>query len=160
MLKHIREIWKSPERSLGPVQKRRLAEWRNEQVVTRIERPTRLDRARSLGYRAKQGFCLARVRVRKGMRKRPKPAGGRVPKKAGRFFPPGKSKQAIGEEKIARKFPNMEVLASYYVGEDGNFKWYEAVLVERSHPAIKKDPKISWITRQRGRAFRGKTSSH
>lgn len=159
MLKHIRNLWKSPAKSLGGIQKKRLVEWRNQSMVIRIERPTRLDRARSLGYRAKQGICLARVRVRKGMRKRPKPSGGRVPKKAGRFFTPGKSKQAIAEEKAARKFPNMEVLASYYAGEDGNYKWYEAILVERDHPAIKGDKKISWISGQRGRAFRGKTSS-
>ncbi len=158
MLKHIAKLWKSPAKNLGAIQKQRLAEWRKEAVVTRVNRPTRLDRARSLGYKAKQGFCLARVRIRKGMRKRPKPSGGRVPKKAGRFFPPGKSKQRIGEEKVARKFPNMEVLASYYVGEDGNHKWYEAILVDRAHPVIKKT--MPWITKGgRGRAFRGKTPS-
>lgn len=153
MLKYMAKLWKSPAKNLGEIQKQRLVEWRKESVVTRIEKPTRIDRARSLGYKAKQGFCVARVRVGKGMRKRPKPSGGRGPKKAGRFFPPGKSKQAIGEEKVARKFPNMEVLASYYVGEDGNFKWYEAVLVDRNIE--------SPIKGQRGRAFRGKTpSSH
>ncbi len=159
MLKHTARLWKSPSKNPGGIQKQRLTEWRRQTVVARIERPTRLGRARSLGYRAKQGFCLARVRVRKGMRKRPKPAGGRVPKKAGRFFTPGKGKQAIAEEKAARKFPNTEVLASYYVGEDGNFKWYEAILVERDNPAIRGDRKISWISGQRGRAFRGKTPS-
>ncbi len=151
MLKYMAKLWKSPAKNLGEIQKHRLVEWRKEAVVTRIEKPTRINRARSLGYKAKQGFCIARVRVGKGMRKRPKPSGGRGPKKAGRFFPPGKSKQAIGEEKVARKFPNMEVLASYYVGEDGNFKWYEAVLVDRLID--------SPIKGQRGRAFRGKTPS-
>lgn len=148
MMKHTIQPLKSPGR---------LAEWRRETVVARIERPTKIGRARSLGYKAKQGFSVARVRVKKGMRKRPKPAGGRVPKKAGRFFPPGKSKQAIAEEKAAKKFPNMEVLASYYAGEDGNYLWYETILVDRAHPVIKSDPRISWICGQRGRAFRGKT---
>lgn len=159
MLKHMANPWKSPE-NLG-IQRQRLIEWRRQETVTRIERPTRLGRARSLGYKAKQGFCIARVRIKKGGRKRPKPMGGRVPKKAGRFFTLGKSKQRTGEEKVARRFPNMEVLASYYVGEDGNYKWYEAILVDRDHPAIRNDRKISWIIRQRGRAFRGITpSSH
>jgi len=155
MLKHIRALWKSPAKNLGDIQKKRLVRWRTQETVVRVENPTRIDRARSLGYKAKQGTCVARIRVKKGMRKRPKPSGGRVPKKAGSFFPPGKSKQAIAEAKAARKFPNMEVLASYYVGEDGNNKWYEAILTDRAHPNTKKD--MPWLSKGRGRAFRGKT---
>src|SRR3989344_3728329 len=51
--------------------KERLIAWRREEVVTRIERPTRLERARQVGYRAKQGFVLVRTRIRKGGRRRP-----------------------------------------------------------------------------------------
>ena len=42
----------------------RLLTWRREQTVTRLERPTRLDRARAIGFRAKGGFVVVRVRVR------------------------------------------------------------------------------------------------
>ena len=67
----------------------------------------------------------------------------------------------IAEERAARKFPNLEVLNSYYVGEDGVHKWYEIVMVDPHHPVIKKDKKINWICdpASRGRAFRGKTSA-
>ncbi|HLM70942.1 MAG TPA: 50S ribosomal protein L15e, partial [Thermoplasmata archaeon] len=44
----------------------RLLTWRRENTVTRIEHPTRLDRARAVGYKAKGGFVIVRVRVRRG----------------------------------------------------------------------------------------------
>ena len=38
-------------------------------------RPTRPDKARRLGYKAKQGYVIYRIRVRRGGRKRPVPKG-------------------------------------------------------------------------------------
>jgi large subunit ribosomal protein L15e len=139
--------------------KQKLIEWRKEPVVTRIDKPTRIKRARALGYKAKQGFVVARVRIGKGKRKRPKPAGGRRPKTSGRFFSLDKSKQTVAEEKVAKKFPNLEVLASYYAGEDGMHKWFEVILVDKFHPCIKNDKDINWIckSKHKGRVFRGLT---
>jgi large subunit ribosomal protein L15e len=161
MIKSMREAWKKPRKNLGEAWSRRLVEWRKENTVSRIERPTRPDRARSLGYKAKQGFVIARVKVLKGKRKRPKFAGGRVPKKRGRFFPAGKSNQILGEERTARKFPNLEVINSYYVGEDGNYDWFEVIMADPSSPSIASDKERKWITEKqhRGRAFRALTSS-
>jgi large subunit ribosomal protein L15e len=130
-------------------------------VVKRIEKPSRLDKARALGYKAKQGFVVVRVRVRKGGRKRKLYGrGGRKPSKAGLIkFTPAKSLKRIAEEKAARKFVNLEVLNSYYVAEDGNYKWFECILVDPHHPNIINDPKINWICKpsQRRRVFRGLT---
>jgi large subunit ribosomal protein L15e len=155
----IRSIWRKME-NLELI-KKRLSEWRKEPVVKRIEKPTRLDKARALGYKAKQGFVLARVRVRKGGRKRRLYGrGGRKPSKAGLVkFTPAKSLQRIAEEKAARKFVNLEVLNSYYVAEDGNYKWFECILVDPHHPNIINDPKINWICKpsHRKRVFRGLT---
>ncbi|HDD45948.1 MAG TPA: 50S ribosomal protein L15e [Candidatus Aenigmarchaeota archaeon] len=152
-------IWKNSE--ARDIVKGRLVLWRKEGTVVRVEKPTRLERARRLGYKAKHGFVVVRVRVKKGKRKRPKVSGGRVPKKAGRFFTLGKSKQVVAEEKAARKYPNMEVLNSYYVGEDGQYKWYEVIMVDPAHPEIKADKDINWICKpvHKGRAFRGLTSA-
>jgi len=58
LYKHVREIWKNPKENLGDIWQKRILEWKNENVTVRIKRPTRLDRARSLGYRAKQGLIL------------------------------------------------------------------------------------------------------
>ena len=155
----LRKLWKRPKDNIERY-KEMMRKWRKDPVVKRIEKPTRLDRARALGYKAKQGFVVARVRVKKGGRKRPKPSGGRRPKRAGiSHFTPSKGLQWIAEEKAARKFPNLEVLNSYWVGDDGVYKYYEVILVDPNHPVIKSDPKIKWIANQRGRVFRGLTSA-
>ncbi|MEM5797925.1 MAG: 50S ribosomal protein L15e [Candidatus Aenigmatarchaeota archaeon] len=157
--KFIAQVWKRPKEGLGKLWSARLREWRAQPVVYRIERPTRLDRARALGYKAKPGYVLVRVRIKKGLRKRPKPAKGRKPRAAGRYFSLAISKQVQAEQKAARKYPNCEVLNSYWVGDDSVYEWYEVILVDRSHPQILSDKKISWIAKQRGRAFRGLTSA-
>ena len=159
MLRRTKEMKK--DKKFKEVEKKRLTEWRKEKVITKAENPINIRRARALGYKAKQGFVVARVRVKKGKRKRPKFKGGRVPKKMGRFFPPGKSKQLIGEEKAARKFPNLEVLNSYHAGEDGQYQWFECILVDPKNPNVSKDKERKWISEKqhKGRVFRGLTSS-
>ena len=160
MYNFIKNLWKKPRENLGSLFRERLMKWRRQPVIVRVEKPTRLDRARALGYRAKQGFVIVRARVRRGGRKRPKPARGRKPSKAGMAkFTAKKSLQRIAEEKVARKYPNLEVLNSYWVGEDGQHMWFEVILVDPHNPVIKSDPKINWICKQRGRVFRGLTSA-
>ena len=59
MYKYIRDAWKNPDESyVRELMWQRAPKWRRQKVVQRIDRPTRLDRARSLGYRAKKGFVL------------------------------------------------------------------------------------------------------
>ena len=161
MYKHLATLWKKPSEGLGEIQKVRLVQWRSELVVTRTEKPTRIDRARSLGYKAKQGFVVSRVRVNRGGRKTPQVAGGRRPMRSGRFFTLNKPKQQVAEEKAATKYKNMEVLNSYWVGEDGKYKWYEVIMVDTSHPSVKKDKDLKWIVsgKQKGRVNRGLTSA-
>ncbi len=158
---HIRELWKKPRSNFIELMKQRFIEWRREPATVRIERPTRLDRARSLGYKAKPGIIIVRQRVLRGGRMRPKIRKGRRPKAMRRKKIVAKSYQWICEERAARKYPNYEVLNSYFVGKDGKYIWYEVILVETSHPAIKADKNLSWITsnKHKGRVFRGLTSA-
>jgi len=148
-LKYVSEMWRRPrEGVLAELYKSRLIKWRKTPSVVRIPRPTRIDRARSLGYKAKQGIVVVRVRVRRGKMNKPRPRSGRRPKRMGVLgHTVGKSLQWIAEEKAARKYPNLEVLASYWVGEDGRFKWYEVILVDPHHPAIKSDKDLGWLAR-------------
>ena len=159
LYKYLKELWKKKKE----IFKKKLIEWRREPAVLRIEKPTRLDRARSLGYKAKKGFVVVRVRVKKGGRRRRKYGmGGRKPSKAGLIkFTPKKSLQWIAEEKAQRKFPNLEVLNSYYVNEDGKYKWFEVIMVDKNLPEIKKDKNIGWIAEKqhRRRVFRGLTGA-
>ena len=137
----------------------RLISWRREPIVARIQRPSRLDRARALGYKAKQGYIIVRVRVRRGGKQREKPAGGRKPRNYGRRKVLGISYQVIAEQRANKKYQNCEVLNSYYVGKDGKNYWYEVILIDRVHPQIMNDDRISWIQYQRGRVYRGLTSA-
>ena len=161
--KYMAEEWAKPEKSfVDELMRQRLIEWRKQHTVTRIERPTRLDRARKLGYKAKQGFVMARTKVRRGGMRKQRPRSGRRPKRMGvHKFKPAKSLRLIGEERAARKFPNLEVLNSYWVGEDGKSKWFEVILLDANHPVIKTDKDVSWITEKQHhrRAFRSLTSA-
>lgn len=119
---------------------RRLQEWRDQGAIVATERPTRLDRARTLGYKAKQGYKIARTRIRRGNRRKQRFKAGRGPSKMGvNRITPGKSLQRIAEERASRKHPNMGVLGSYWVGQDGNYKWFEVILVDPDHPAVDVD---------------------
>ncbi|RXE55126.1 50S ribosomal protein L15e [Methanoculleus taiwanensis] len=163
MYAYVREAWKRPDESeVGGLLWERMQVWRREGSIVRVERPTRIDRARTLGYKAKQGIVVARVKVRRGGRRKSRYVRGRRTARMGmRRITPGKSLQRIAEERASRKFPNMEVLNSYWVGQDGRQKWYEVILVDGSHPSIRSDRRLSWITDpvHRGRAERGKTSA-
>ncbi len=161
--KYISEAWENPETSyVKDLMWRRLIDWRKQSAIIRINKPTRLDRARKLGYKAKQGFVLARVRIRRGGLHRPRPKSGRTPRRMGAVrYKPAKSFRLIAEERAAKKFPNLEVLNSYWVAEDGRFKWYEIILVDPAHPVIQADKNINWISRKthKNRVFRGLTSA-
>ncbi|MEW5937445.1 MAG: 50S ribosomal protein L15e [Candidatus Thermoplasmatota archaeon] len=163
MYHYIRDAWAVPEDGfVDELQWSRMIEWRRAPQVTRIERPTRLDRARALGYKAKQGYVLARIKVRRGGMRRRAIRGGRKPKRKGILkITMGKNIQRIAEERVGKRFPNLEVLNSYWVGEDGRHKYYEVIMVDPQHPVIRSDPKINWIcgAQHSGRATRGLTSA-
>jgi len=160
---YIRDAWKQPGESyVDDLSWSRMQVWRRDPVVVRIDRPTRLDRARSLGYKAKQGIIVVRVSVRRGGRRKPRWKRGRRTKHMGvHKITPGKSIQRIGEERVARKYPNMEVLNSYWVGEDGKRRWFEVILVDPHHPRIKGDERLNWLSHGSNtrRVYRGKTSA-
>lgn len=161
--KYIAEAWAKPEKSfVDELMRQRLIEWRRQPVITRIDKPTRLDKARKLGFRAKQGFVMARVRVRRGGLRKVRPKAGRRPKRMGvKKFKPSKSLRLIAEERVGRKFPNLEVLNSYWVGEDGVSKWFEVLMIDPQHPVIKADKNINWICQRQHhrRVFRSLTSA-
>lgn len=156
LYKYLRKTWQEPNSEL--VKSRRIL-WRREPSTIRIERPTRLDRARSLGYRAKQGIFMVRQRVPRGGHRKPFPSGGRRSKKWTTRKALALNYRTIAEQRAVKGYPNCEVLNSYEVGKDGKYIWHEVILVDVSHPAIKSDATLNWICNQRGRAFRGLTSA-
>ena len=151
MYQHIKNVWRGQETK--DLVKDRLIKWRKEPRFKKIDKPTRLDRARGLGYKAKKGFVLVRARIGRGGRKRPLYGKrGRKPSKAGLVrYTPRKSLRKIVEQRVQKKYPNLEVLGSYYVAEDGKSKWFEVILVDPNNPEIKKDKNVKWITEKQHR---------
>jgi large subunit ribosomal protein L15e len=148
MYRQLAELWKnSEETGLKEEIRQRVIQWRRGPTVARVEHPMRLNRARTLGYRAKQGYITARVRVRRGGLRKLRPRAGRRPKRMGvTRFTAAKSLKEIAEGRVAKRYPNLKVLNSYWIWSDGKYKWYEVILVDPHHPSIKSDSKINWIT--------------
>ena len=159
--KYITQTLQKQYKERDALYRNKVMKWRAGPAIERVERPSNLSRARTLGYQAKQGYIVVRARVDKGRRTRRKTMGGRKHKNNYHFVQPQMSHQAIVEQRVNRLFRNMEVLNSYWVGEDGRHRWYEVILVDGHNPSVKRDPHLSWIgdAVHRGRAERGKTSA-
>merc|ERR1712166_641800 len=74
---------------------------------------------------------------------------------------PRRNLRSIAEEKASRKATNMRTLNSYWICQDSTYKWYEVVMVDPFHNAIRNDPKINWICKgvHKHREMRGLTSA-
>src|SRR3989344_5501326 len=100
------------EKGFADIYRQRLIEFRKEkESAVRVERPTNLARARALGYKAKQGIVVVRVRIRKGSGAHRRPVRGRRPKRMGvRKLTRRMNIQSMAEGRAARKYPGLEVL--------------------------------------------------
>ena len=159
---YVKETFEKHETGYQTVHWKRGIEFRKGHSIERVERPTKIYRARELGYKAKQGYVVVRVRVRKGGMHKVRPKRGRKPRAMGvSKYTPGKNLRWVAEERAQKKYPNLEVLNSYKVYADGKNWYYEVILVDPHHPVIKSDPKINWICRpaNKKRVFRGLTSA-
>lgn len=156
---YLRQAWKKPSKEMT---RDRLIEWRASNAIVKVEKPLRLDRARALGYKAKRGFIILRVRLNRGGRKRER-AGvkGRKTRKQTNRKTLKMNYQWVAEIRAARKYPSLEVLNSYNIGKDGKHYFYEVIMVDTSKPEIKKDRTTKWITKgaNKKRAERGLTSA-
>lgn len=154
---YLKQAWKKPDKTLL---RQRMIEWRKSEVFTKVDKPLRLDRARALGYKDKKGFIIIRVRVKRGGHKRPRPNKGRRSKRLHTRKTLKMSYKWIAEQRVSKKYTNLEVLNSYLIGKDGMYYFYEVILVDPSKPEIKNDKTINWIcNKNKKRALRGLTSA-
>jgi len=117
--------------------------WRNENAVTRVEKPSRIARARRLGYKAKQGIIVIRMRVGTGGMRKQRPRGGRRPKHLGvTKIKADVSMKQVSERRVLERYPNMKLLGSYFLYKDGMHYWFEIILADPSHPSIAKDKEL------------------
>lgn len=123
-------------------------EYRNQPVITRVNRPTRPDKARRLGFKAKQGYVVYRTRIRRGGRKKTVHRGivhGKPSSQGVNQHNPKRSHRGLAEQRVGRRCPNLRVLNSYWVNQDGTYIYFEVLLVDPQHKAIRRDPRINWI---------------
>ena len=164
--KYMQEVWRKKQSEVMTfLLRQRCWNYRQLNVIHKVQRPTRPEKARRLGYKSKQGYVIYRVRVRRGCRKK-QVAKGAVfgkPKNEGvNQLKPKRNLQAIAEERVGRRVGKaMRVLGSYWVGQDSTFKYFEVINIDPFHAAIRNDPKINWICNptHKHRELRGLTSA-
>jgi len=137
------QVWLKMWKENAPELRAKAIEWRKQNALVRVEKPSRIQRARRLGYKAKQGIVVVRMRVGKGNMRKKRPVAGRRPKHLGVLrIKPALSMQRVAERRVLERFPNMNLLGSYYLHQDGLYLWYEVILADPSHPRIVKDKEI------------------
>jgi large subunit ribosomal protein L15e len=158
MYHYIQQAWKKPDQK---VLMNRMTEWRKDETQVAVEKPLRLDKARSLGYKDKKGFVVIRVRLKRGGHRRPRPIKGRKGKRMHTRKNLKMSYKWIAEQRVASKHKNLEVLNSYEVGKDGVNFFFEVICVDPQRPEIINDPTMKWITSgsNKNRVLRGLTSA-
>merc|ERR1712193_91137 len=118
-LKYVEELQKKKQSDVMQFLLRvRCWELRQLNVIHRASRPSRPDKARRLGYKAKQGYVVYRIRVRRGGRKRPVPKGatfGKPTNMGVNQLKYQRSLRATAEERVGRKCANLRVLNSYWI---------------------------------------------
>ncbi|XP_066104554.1 large ribosomal subunit protein eL15 [Saccopteryx bilineata] len=117
-----------------------------------------------LGYKAKQGYIIYRIRVRRDGRKRPVPKGATYGKPVHHGVSQLKfaqSFQSVAEERAGRHCGALRVLNSYWVGEDSTYRFFEVILIDPFPKAIRRNPDTQWIARpvHKHRETRGLTSA-
>ncbi|KAL9123398.1 MAG: hypothetical protein Q9187_000037 [Circinaria calcarea] len=163
--KYIEELHKKKQSDVMRFLLRvRCWELRQLNVVHRASRPSRPDKARRLGYKAKQGYVIYRVRVRRGGRKRPVPKGatyGKPTNQGVNQLKYQRSLKSTAEERVGRRCANLRVLNSYWINQDSTYKYFEVILVDPQHKAIRRDSRINWIVKpvHKHRESRGLTAT-
>ncbi|KAJ6942816.1 hypothetical protein NC652_008577 [Populus alba x Populus x berolinensis] len=235
--KYVSELWRKKQSDVMRfLQRVRCWEYRQHPSIVRVTHPTRPDKARRLGYKAKQrldaysfseflnlaqrsiqpkgskfllrlpgwakfqnyihsslgrcihtmmerflrpvnrnnrssdqmgshlGYVVYRVRVRRGGRKRPVPKGivyGKPTNQGVTQLKFQRSKRSVAEERAGRKLGGLRVLNSYWINEDSTYKYFEVILVDVAHNAIRNDPRINWLCNpvHKHRELRGLTSA-
>ncbi|HJS63447.1 MAG TPA: 50S ribosomal protein L15e [Nitrososphaeraceae archaeon] len=140
MYKHLAKTWINMWKTNSEQLKSRAIGWRRELAIHRINRPSRLDRARRLGYKAKQGIIVIRTRVGRGGMRKQRPRAGRRQKHSGVVrIKQAMNMRIVAERRVNERYPNMEIIGSYFLYKDGKHSWYEVILADPNHPSVSND---------------------
>ncbi len=137
------KIWIRLWNENSPDLRDRVIGWRKQNAILRIDKPSRIQRARRLGYKAKQGIVVVRMRVGTGGMRKQRPRGGRRPKHLGvTRIKADDNMKTVAERRVLERYPNMKLLGSYFVYKDGIHYWFEIILADPQHPRIVQDKEL------------------
>jgi large subunit ribosomal protein L15e len=161
MYHYMSQAWRKPTAEHIEEIRKKMMDWRAGPRIAKIEKPTRIDRARRLGYKAKKGFVIFRVTLERGGRRKARPRTKRRSKRFSVKKILHMNYQWVAEQRVQKTYRNLEVLNSYKLGKDGRFYFFEVITVDRNAPEIRKDPQLKWVVNKetKFRAFRGLTSA-
>lgn len=129
MYKHITETWQKIWKEKYGNIKERAIQWRKEPTLVRVETPTRIDRARRLGFKSNKGMVTVRIRLSRGGMRRLRPKSGRRSKHLGVTRIKGHiNPYDVAKRRVVEKYPNLNVKGSYLLYQDGKYSWYEVIL--------------------------------
>ena len=136
-------IWLKMWKENSPELRAKAVAWRKQNAITRIDKPSRIQKARRFGYKAKQGIIVIRMRVGVGGMRRQRPRGGRRPKHLGvTRLKADVNLKEVAERRVLERYPNMKLLGSYFLYKDGMYYWHEVILADPSHPRVAKDKEL------------------
>ena len=146
---YLRQLWTKKQSDVMRFLLRiRCWEYRQLPELVRLTHPTRPDKARLMGYKAKQGYSIFRIRIRRGGRRKVADKNRVYGKNRTHHIyklTPKLNLQSLAEQKAGAALQSLRLLNSYWVNQDGVYKYYECIFVDPNHPAIQHDPKINWI---------------
>ncbi len=158
---YLKTAFKKPTEANTQDLRSKMIAWRAGERITKLEKPTRLDRARTLGYKAKKGFVVFRILIERGGRVKTRPNTKRRSKRFNIKKILKMNYQWVAEQRVQNKYPNLEVLNSYKIAKDGRFYFFEVICIDPERPEIKNDSNFRWLqdSANRNRALRGLTSA-
>jgi large subunit ribosomal protein L15e len=158
---YIKRAWKKPSEEFIADRRKKMIDWRAGDRVAKLEKPSRLDKARALGYKAKKGIVVYRVTLPRGGRAKARPTTKRRSKRFSVMKILRMNYRWVAEQRAQTHHRNLEVLNSYPIGKCGRFYFFEVIMVDPNMPEIKSDKDLNWICRpeNRNRTSRGLTSA-
>uniref|UniRef100_A0A8C2MRZ4 Ribosomal protein L15 n=1 Tax=Cricetulus griseus TaxID=10029 RepID=A0A8C2MRZ4_CRIGR len=114
--------------------------------------------------KAKQAYAIYKICVRHGGLNRPVSKGATYGKPVHHGVNQlkfARSLQSVTEERAGRHCEALRVLNSYCLSKDSTCKFYEVILIDPFHKAIRRNPDSQWITKpvHKHREMRGLTSA-
>ncbi len=113
LYRQVGETWQKVFKDKSGDILQRAIELRRGPTMLRLERPSRIDKARMLGYKAKEGVVVVRIRVKAGGMRRPRPVSGRRPKHLGVLrMKSDEPVQKVAERRVREKHTNLKLLGA------------------------------------------------